>query len=597
MDWDANLTRDEIQDAIRPIRTGELEGEKTAASASLDFQDSDVDFSPVILDPDEPELKNTRRISLTITESNSIKEVLMEIARLAELELALDPNINRGIILSVNNRPVNEVLDTICELAGLRYSVDSGVLKVMRDDPYSVNYNVDFLNINRSGKGSSSAKSNATSSDTSLNNSYDGDLWKSITANLQAMLEFPEYFKASTDSRAMSAAPAVAAANNNEPGSAAPSAPAPVAPSAQSNDPYKNALIVNQQAGLITVITTDKKHKAIKEYLDKIQNSVSGQVLIEAKILEVILNKEYAMGIDWAKITSQRLEGSFLGGTTSPAKVALSNNNSLFSQDLSGFAGLGATAAPANALLFKNGAGTITSIISAIEGFGMTRSLSNPRITVLNNQQALLNFAKNELHYELTIAGGVATTSGTGSSATTTTTPITVNSKAVNTPVGVTLSLQPSIDFAKNEVSMHIRPTVTAKLSDGQQDPAVQYLQATAVTTGSEAEDALKALSSRTPIMEVREIDTMLKAKSGDVMVIGGLIQHKDHTVEVGIPGLASIPILGNLAKRSETSSVVTETVILIQATIIPPSKNIHKHDKKLYETFAQDPRSPVFKD
>ena len=95
--------------------------------------------------------------------------------------------------------------------------------------------------------------------------------------------------------------------------------------------------------------------------------------------------------------------------------------------------------------------------------------------------------------------------------------------------------------------------------------------------------------------MQVRELDTVLKAKSGDVMVIVGLIKHRDAASDIGTPFFQEIPVLGNLLKQSDKKSTVTETVILLQAVIVPPRSNYHPQDKKVYETFTQDPRPLVF--
>ena len=97
------------------------------------------------------------------------------------------------------------------------------------------------------------------------------------------------------------------------------------------------------------------------------------------------------------------------------------------------------------------------------------------------------------------------------------------------------------------------------------------------------------------PVVQVRELDTVLKAKSGDVMVIGGLIQHIDNNSDVGVPFLSNIPLLGNAVKKVEKRSTVVETVILMTAKIITPRSNYHQHDKKLYDTFTQDPRPFAF--
>ena len=92
------------------------------------------------------------------------------------------------------------------------------------------------------------------------------------------------------------------------------------------------------------------------------------------------------------------------------------------------------------------------------------------------------------------------------------------------------------------------------------------------------------------PIVEVRELDTILTLKSGDIIVLGGLIEHADLTEDTGIPFFSRVPILGNLGKHSVKKSRAVETVILLQATIVPSTGYYHQHDKKMYKRFMQDP-------
>jgi general secretion pathway protein D len=150
---------------------------------------------------------------------------------------------------------------------------------------------------------------------------------------------------------------------------------------------------------------------------------------------------------------------------------------------------------------------------------------------------------------------------------------------------------------------MHIRPTLTDTEGDGPNDPAVDILRTSVLVntpstisgeTLTTVNNILSTLKSTVPNIRVRELDTVLKAKSGEVMVIGGLIQHTDKTAENGFPFLDEIPLLGRLAKVTEHASKVVETVILIQPTIVQ-GHYYHNHDKKFYETFAQDPRPLVF--
>jgi general secretion pathway protein D len=503
---------------------------------------------------------------MSITEDVPIKDVLIELARLSDLELALDPNIDGGIILKVKDRQVKEVIEMVADQASLRYSVDNGILKVQKDGPYIVTYNVDYINLNRSSKSSISTQTQVLSVDSSgdnssgggsggggssnedkglnsgstneISSSYDGDIWKSVEDNINKIIyaSNQELLKDTTKET-----------NIN------------------TNPSYYYT--INKQAGIISIMADSKKHKSIKKYLDTIKTSLSAQVLIEAKIVEVTLNEEYGAGIDWTNFTTNGFTG----------------NLKLAPKGISDFLIIGSAANSEinNVARTKN----LTQLATLLEGYGTTRTLSNPRISALNNQQAVLTFAKNQPYF--TVSGTLQQNTTNTTTGNVTTTPVTITSTLKTIPIGIILSLQPSINLETQEITMNVRPTLSRRDTTADVlDPAVAILNKSAGGAGAE---------SKIPAVEVREMDTVLKIKSGDVMVIGGLIEHYDDNNDYGVPGLSRIPILGNLAKQVKKKSTIKETVVFITATIAPTTGTYHPQDKKIYETFIQDTRPLTF--
>lgn len=635
IDSEVNLTRDEVRDALRPSKISKHSNEASGNVETIKGGAPIPEFNPVLAMPEAPEVvKTSKKVSLSVNENIDIRDVLTELARLADMELALDPYIRGGIVLNVVNRPVNEVLDIVADLGDLRYTMHNGVLKVVRDTPYLYNYNVDFINLVRSAKGtintqtqvlsvdvtsssggggsggggssggSSSSDSNFNSgSQNQITTEYNGDLWTSIEDNLIAIL-YAQVSRLKTKSEGSDVAQ-----RQNQPNT---QTEAQQGAGQDTNPDYTSEVItqeesrqkkstvtvdtksagsggtlttyytINKQAGIISVMATSKKHKTIKEYLDKVRASMSAQVLIEAKIVEVDLFDNYAAGIQWDDIRLGRGKVDFDFTTT---------NASASSSDGNFFAGLisGNPAALGRAEYVKNS--KIPALLQFLQGFGVTRVLQNPMVTAMHNQQVVITFAKNQVYY--TVQGTLQQQTQNATTGIGTQTPISVTSQLHTIPVGVILALQPSIDLDTGEVTMHIRPTLSQKIDDSAEDPAVALLKLSIpTTTGGGISDAVKAISSKVPIVQVREMDTVLKAKSGDVMVIGGLIQHTDKNSEMGIPFFSELPLIGHLGKNHEKASRVTETVILIQAKILNSGENsYHEHDKKIYETFIQDPR------
>jgi type II secretory pathway component GspD/PulD (secretin) len=348
---------------------------------------------------------------------------------------------------------------------------------------------------------------------------------------------------------------------------------------------------INKQAGIITVMANSKKHTSVKEYLDKVRTNMSAQVLIEAKVVEVQLDEQFASGIDWSGFSILQHIG-FPATQFAKGNLATASSGNVFKGVDPGLVTLNLGRDP------KQDVNQIGAVLKMIQGFGTSRTLQSPRLTVLNNQQAVLSFAKNQTYYTVTGTLQTSNTTATTAGAATNTIPITVTSTLHTIPIGVILSMQPSIDVDSQEVTLHVRPTLSVKAGDGLPDPAVTLL-ASSITSGLAPDQQaiiLNTLSdNKVPIIQVREMDTVLKMKSGGVMVIGGLIQHTDTNIEQGMPYTSRIPFFGNLFRSNQTLSNVTETIILIQATILPTNGYYDKHDKKLYEDFTNDPRPLVF--
>lgn len=571
LDREVNLSREEFKEVLRPYK----DSSKLAPSTLIKADEEDLNYSPVILAPEDPSISSAKLVTMSITEDVPIKDVLMELARLSDLELALDPNIEGGIILKVKDRPVKDVIEIVADQASLRYSIENGILRIQKDGAYLVSYKVDYINLTRSSKGSFTSKTNLLSDSSSSSSSgssssssgssgsngdsainsgssheistdYDGDNWKSIEDNVNKiiLLRDQELYKGADGK--------VEVANNT------------------TGQPV-SYYTINKQAGIINVMADSKKHKSIKKYLDSVKVSLSAQVLIEAKIVEVSLDEQYAAGIDWAS-----LQGKDFRGTFSYAPDIGTNF----------FSGL----VDSSQVEHRNKLGGVDHTLKLLEGFGTVRTLSNPRINAINNQQAVLSFAVNKPYF--TVSGTLEQTQTTNG--TTSSTPPTITSTLHSVPIGVILTLQPSIDLETQEVTMNIRPTLTTDTGADVKDPAVQILALSAGGTGSTLADILT--SSSIPTIQVKELDTILKARSGEVMVIGGLIKHSDQNTDTGLPLLSRIPILGNLGKQVTKKVSVQETVILLQATIVNNgNSSYHPQDKKVYETFTQDTRPLTF--
>ena len=589
IDPDSGLNRDDYRQMLEPS-TPYLRTDKYNEPAI-------PNVSQLLIDPKAPMVGKDKLITLNVTEDVPLKEVLVELARRADIDIELDPNIHGGIIFRAKDKPFSEVIDRIAELTGLRYSVQNGVLKVERDFPYVENYEVDFLNLTRSNSGSTTINTQLSGggggggtggggglgggSQSSLQSKYEGDLWKSVEENIKNILanygtNSPGISENAT-SRSVSddglgevlgeapranAAPAVGQSVKVAP-IGADKSPKIKSEGANASDIVPSGasiLSINKQAGVISVLANQRQHREVLKFINQIKRQQSAQVLIEAKLVEVELDETHQNGIDWSVAN--------IGG------LALNSNFSAVPNPPGGAANFFTATLPSGNVNLQN-------FIQFAESFGVARTLSSPRINAINNQQAVLTFAQNFVYFEVQIQQNSPTVSSISGSSTPG--PTNISSTAHTVPIGMILTLQPSINLDTNEITMNVRPTLTRK-TNSVPDPAVAL----------QAKLQGIVLSNDVPVIDVRELDSILKIKSGQVMVIGGLMDSRVDSSDKGIPWLSNLPFAGNLFKQSSKTKKLVETVIFIKATIVP-GFGVDASDKKLYHKFTNDPHPLTF--
>lgn len=589
----ARKTGDKISDATRDVREAFDPEKHDLISPDLGMSRQDIrdelvsktgpvvqdvppmpvlpDVSTLLIEPRPPLVGQDKLVSISVTEDVPLRDVIMELARRADIDVEIDPGISGGIIFRAKNKPFSEVIERIAELSGLRYSIKSGVLKVERDTAFIVNYNVDILNMIRSNNssvnistqvlgGSESGGSFNSGSSNELSASYEGDIWQEIETTLNNII-------GNYSGRVTTYTPSGGAdtATNDILGAA------PIADASATGDTATDAsavLAINRHAGIVTVLATNRQHREVKQYLDKVIRAQSAQVLIEAKIIEVNLTDEYRTGIDWNSIT--------YGSTGNQASGDLTNN---FPNTVDSVFTIGVLKGGS---IFGNEFG-LDAAVKLVQEFGVVRTLSNPRINATNNQQAVLTFAENRVFFDLTVQNDQT---GTGVDSEST---ITVDSEVRTIPIGVIMTLQPSIDLDKNEITMNVRPTLS-RVTDTVSDPGL----AVSLATINNIPDELTGLTNDIPIVEVREIDSVLRVKNGQVMVIGGLIEERHENENKGVPGVSEVPYVGNLFKSVTKTKSVVETVIFIKATIVP-GFGVEHEDKDFYRTFSTERRKMAF--
>ena len=514
-----------------------------------------------------------------------VKEILFALARESKLNIDIHPSIQGRATLNAVDQTLPAILERLARQVDLTYKMEGNVLYIAPDTPVLKTYQINYVNMQRTTKGSVSvaneiaSASNTTvtgaggaSSTTSSSGSTGGSntsstsvesesknyFWDSLIQNIKDILlesdkevligrlsvdsDLRESFKSSETVSGRGEGSAAAAGRTGALSGSANGASASGnqdldAASIARKDAIKESnakeyrqlfaanVIAHRETGVLSVRASERQHKAIQEFIDRVQVGARRQVLIEASIVEITLNDDFQAGVDWSRLG----QGGALDGFT-------------FQQNLLGNA---LTAAPRIAIGYNKSTrlGDIAASIRLLQTFGDTKVLSSPKLMVLNSQTAILKVVNNLVYFTV---NADTNQNQTNSLTSVTTTPHTI-------PVGVWMSVTPQIN-ENTMVTLNVRPTI-ARQSGFKLDP----------------NPAIKAsgIENSIPEIEVREMESMLQVGSGNTVVLGGLMQDEIVNTKSGIPGLVSTPVIGNVFGVKNSKSKKTELIIFLRPTVI----------------------------
>jgi len=284
-------------------------------------------------------------------------------------------------------------------------------------------------------------------------------------------------------------------------------------------------LVINPETGLVNVRADSKKQRDIGNFLNFIQNRSLHQVMIEATVVEVDLNDDFQSGVDWNLLRNDTFNINFVQDVTNPS---LANNPTSFLT-----------------ISESDNNDEVSAAIGMLSQFGDLRVLSSPRIMTLNNQVGLLRVVDNVVYFSVevepgTIAQGVAQ-------------PAVFTTDVQTVPVGFVMTVTPQVGD-NDQITLNVRPTIS-RIVRFVNDPNPALAEA--------------GVTNEIPVTQIREMESILKVYSGQVAVLGGLMQDSLQEESQGIPGLSRWPGFRNLfSYRSETASK-TELIVFIRPTII----------------------------
>jgi MSHA biogenesis protein MshL len=310
-----------------------------------------------------------------------------------------------------------------------------------------------------------------------------------------------------------------------------------------AGDP-KNSVVINRTSGVIVVRGMPDELRAVSEYLRKTQSTVTRQVVLEAKVIEVELKSGFQTGINWTTLVTRGSKTAMFGQRAPDGGF---DRNPLLppSQRQNVTPGLPVVGqvvdAVAGAFTFAFDSTDFSAFIQLLDTQGRTRVLSSPRVSTLHNQKAVIKAGSDEF-----FVTGVKSDTTTGTSTTTS-----LNVELTPFFSGVALDVTPQISD-DGTVLLHVHPTVS-EVTD----------QTKRVSFGNSTSDLPLAFS------QIRESDSVVRARNGQVIVIGGLMRETRARDDYKMPGLGSLPIIGHLFKSKRDASTTVELVLLLRPVVV----------------------------
>jgi general secretion pathway protein D len=492
-----------------------------------------VQIAPVLPPPQPTARPETYSV---VVNNVRLHELLFALARDARINVDIHPEVSGTVTLNAIDQTLQQLLARIARQVDMRYEMHGDTLLVMRDSPFLRTYKIDYLSATRNVKMQSTASTQfgtalaggagggapTTGATAQIDVTAENKLWESVVQNVRDILKETDRVPA-----AVAAAPAAPPPLPAPPGS--PGLPGAATPQPAPSYQDAAAVIGNRESGILYVRATSKQHEKVQEFLDQVLAGAKRQVLIEATVAEVQLRNEYQRGIEWQKLRT----GS--SGTLELRQPAIAPPASF----------------NPNPFLvgYVSGGGSFNLTVTLLEQFGDVRVLSSPKLSVLNNQTAILRVTRDIIYFTITpstqpitIAGGGG---GTVVEASFTTTP---NVAAE----GFMMTVLPYIN-EHDAIVLNVKPTIRRRV-DSAIDPNPALIGGTPNTI---------------PVFETREFDSILRLRSGEIAVLAGLMQDSIDNRDAGIPGIRSIPILGELLSQKAELSTKTELVIFLRATVV----------------------------
>lgn len=456
-----------------------------------------------------------------------------------EYNMVIHPEVTGSITLNLRNVTIPDVLEAARDVYGYEFVNTSYGFQVLPGRLRARIYQINYLNIERSGSSQTTVSSGSLTSGSSNSSDDDSSDENSSSSSSAAGTNIrTEQSLTSFWDELQESVQAIVGTNEGR------------------------SVVVNPQSGVVVVRALPNELREVEAYLQATQLIVQRQVVLEAKFIEVRLNEGYQSGINWsalAKSGNKSINAASIGGGS------ILNNESGVS-DIAGFQTrldpdnlfpLDSTISSAFGGVFSLALnlGDFTAFIELLKTQGNVQVLSSPRVATMNNQKAVIKVGQDE--YFVTDISSRNTTNATSTIS---------NPDITLTPFfsGIALDVTPQIS-QDGDVTLHVHPSISEVID-----------QQKTVTLGNVTQQLPLALST------VRESDSIVRARSGQVIVIGGLMQETINDQDAKTPLLGDLPGIGKLFTHEKNTSVKSELVILLKPVVV---KSADEWNEELLKT------------
>ncbi|MEE9335614.1 MAG: hypothetical protein V3U65_16100 [Granulosicoccaceae bacterium] len=419
-----------------------------------------------------------------------IKEAFRMFSRAYELNIVVDDDVTGVLDVEFHDLSLKQAIPLMLGNGDYYWEVENDIISIKSQE--FKQFSVDYLRLIRSGAGSSSAivSSGSGESDSEgggeeagtvvIGHTDEVDFWKELEAQIKEL----------------------------------------------ASD--KGSVVINRLSGTVSVTDRHSYVEKIEQYLATIQRAIHRQVDIEVRIIEVALENNAALGVNWSRIAD----------AMNPTNAVNLNVNGQVTTPAGGFE----KASDVFSLAFSDtsNGNQISALVSALEEQGDVKIVSQPHIRTINNQTSLIKvgtdrtFFRREQSTDSTSAGSITTSSDIAQVVT----------------EGVVLSITPQIS-ASGHILMDISPVVTR------------------VSSVATVLDSAGRVQSSAPNLDVAQVTSLVRAVSGETVVIGGLIQTQQSETERYIPGTRWLGPFKNLAGGTYKVNVKKELIMVLTPIIV----------------------------